>query len=261
LGKKYFMFASLILLFCGTAKAALPVGNLLDGVRPGPDGKIDVLTIFAHEDDETIEPGGTLIKLKKDPRVRLHILCLSKGEKSEAKFFLNIGEDHQASIRRRELISAATVLGADDVTHWDYADHDLNQADQAELLKRVMAVIEKTTPEIIITHDPAGITRNPDHICCSAVATKAFKQSQAQKLYYTTLPKSLYMLAGFTTQFHTRGVNPAWPTMKVDVSEELRLKKLAIYEHATQRHYTFVAISMAQAEHMKWEYFALAESK
>ena len=251
----------LIFLFAGVARPdKLPVGDLLEGVKPGPDGKIDVLTIFAHQDDETIEPGGTLIKLKKDPRVRLHILCLSMGEKSEAKFFLHITPEYQAAIRKRELISATTVLGADDVVHESYPDHFLNKADQDELLKKIMAVVEKTGPEIIITHDPAGISRNPDHICCSAVATKAFRLSKAQKLYYTTLPKSLYFLSGFLTQFHEKA-NPAWPTLKVDVSGEQKLKKLAIYEHATQRHYTFVAISMRQAERMKWEYFALAEEK
>jgi LmbE family N-acetylglucosaminyl deacetylase len=258
--RNWFALAALLLVFSLPAFAKLPEGDLLAGVKPGPDGKIDVLTIFAHQDDETIEPGGTLIKLKKDPRVRLHILCLSMGEKSEAKFFLHITPEYQAAIRKRELISATTVLGADDVVHYNYPDHFLNKADPDELLKKIMAVVEKTDPEIILTHDPAGITRNPDHICCSTFATRAFKLSKAQKLYYTTLPKSLYFLSGFTTQFHTKAT-PAWPTMKVDVSEELKLKKLAIYEHATQRHYTFVAISMFQAEHMKYEYFALAQTK
>jgi len=251
----------LIFLFAGAARPDnLPVGDLLSGVKPGPDGKIDVLAIFAHQDDETIEPGGTLIKLKKDPRVRLYILCLSKGEASEAKFFLHIQPEYMAEIRKKELLSAAAVLGADDVVHYSYPDHFLNQADQGELLKKIMVVVEKSDPEIIITHDPAGISRNPDHICCSSVATRAFRQSRAQKLYYTTLPKHLYYLSGFLTQFHEKAT-PVWPTLKVDVSGELTLKKLALYEHATQRHYTFVAISMRQAERMKYEYFALAETK
>lgn len=258
--KKHFFAVSAFILLCAQASARLPEGDLLAGVSPGPDGRIDVLAIFAHQDDETIEPGGTLIKLKKDPRVRLHILCLSKGEKSEAKFFLRISPEYQADIRKAELKSAAAVLGADEVVHFDYPDHFLNRADQAELLRKIMAVIDKAGPEIIITHDPAGITRNPDHICSSSVATRAFRQSQAQKLYYTTLPRSLYYLSALTTQFHEKA-DPVWPTMKVDISDEMKLKKLAIYEHATQRHYSFVAISMHQSEHMKYEYFALAESK
>ena len=34
-----------------SARAAVPAGSLLDGVKPGPDGKIDVVTIFPHPDD------------------------------------------------------------------------------------------------------------------------------------------------------------------------------------------------------------------
>ena len=49
------------------AAAAVPTGSLLAGVKPGPDGKTDVLLVFPHQDDETIFVGGSIMAMKKDP--------------------------------------------------------------------------------------------------------------------------------------------------------------------------------------------------
>jgi len=250
----------LLIFFSWTGFARLPEGSLLDSVKPGPDGEIHVLTVFAHEDDETIHSGGALLKLKKDPRVRLHILCLTLGDASEARYFLRLSGESLARIRMAELRSAAAVIGADEVVQFDYRDHFLKEADQAELVAKIKNVIESSGAQVVITHDPAGITRNPDHVACSAAATRAFKQSRAGRLYYTSLPRSLYWLPATFTQFHEKA-RPVYPTFKVNIRREKKLKKLAEYEHATQKHFSFVGLTMSQGELFNHEWFALAESK
>ena len=46
--KKYLSFALMLLALAvgSQAAAAVPTGSLLDGVKPGADGKINVITIF-----------------------------------------------------------------------------------------------------------------------------------------------------------------------------------------------------------------------
>ena len=80
---------------------ALPEGDLLQGVQPGPDGKINILTVFAHQDDESIYGGGAVLKAMKDPRVRLHILCMTFDQTSDAIKNLKITPDHSGKIRAK----------------------------------------------------------------------------------------------------------------------------------------------------------------
>lgn len=115
----------------------VPAGDLLAGVAAKPDGTIHVVTVLSHPDDETFYVGGTLIKLKTDPRVRLHILCATDGGKDEAKDKLHVTERRLGRIRLKELALASEVLGADEVSTFDYADRGLAQADQTVLRQRV----------------------------------------------------------------------------------------------------------------------------
>lgn len=254
--KKIAVFASVFLL-AAAAHARVPMGGLIEGIEPGPDGMIDVLTVFAHQDDETIPGGGTLIKLSKDPRVRIHIACLTLGDMSEAKDFLKITPEHLGQIRSRELETAASVLGAVEVIQLDYHDQGLEGADQEELVRKVREIIASTGAEVVVTHEPAGVTRHPDHVTCSRVATEAFSRTGAKRLYYVTLPRSLYASRYLITPFKAEA-KPVFPTLKVDIKRELKLKRMAMCAHATQRHFSLVGMVMVEIGMINREWFALA---
>ena len=103
--------ASAFLLGSQLARAAVPYCDLLARVAPGPDGKIDVLSVTAYPDDESIYAGGALVKLKKDPRVRLHVVCMTNGDASDARFFMAVSREEMARIRAKELLAATAALG------------------------------------------------------------------------------------------------------------------------------------------------------
>jgi LmbE family N-acetylglucosaminyl deacetylase len=223
-----------LLIFAWTTFAGVPEGSLVDGVRPGPDGKIDVVTMFPHQDDETIFAGGTILKLKhKNPEVRVHIVCFTLGELSAAKDRLKITPELQARIRTDELRAAATVLGADQLIQLDYHDQGLAAIGQDQLVKKCLEMMEQTGAEVVITYGPDGMSGHIDHRTLSAAVTEAFGQSRAQKLYYAALPKSLGPLYKAVNKF---GYTEA--TLKVDVRPYKKLKKLAIYEHTTQKFFS-----------------------
>jgi LmbE family N-acetylglucosaminyl deacetylase len=254
----WFLFA---LLFSVSASAAkVPEGEILDGVEPGPDGMIDILTVFAHQDDESIYGGGAVLKAMKDERVRLYILCLTLGDMSEAKDHLGISMDHLGRIRSEELETAAAVYGAQEVIQFSYHDQGLESADQERLIREIKEVIERVGAEIVITHDPPGVTLHPDHITCSRVATEAFKKSSAKVLYYPTLPGWAYRIVTGMSPFEG-DIQPATPTFRVNIKDVKKLKKMAIYAHASQMHFSDVGFSADMMLLFDYEHYTLADSK
>jgi LmbE family N-acetylglucosaminyl deacetylase len=248
-----FIIAATILVAI-SASAKTPPGDLLDGVRPGPDGKIDILTVFAHQDDEGIYGGGALLKAMNDPRVRLHILCMTFDQTSDAIKNLKITPDHSGKIRVKELESAAAVYGADEVIQFKYPSRTLPKNNPEKLINEIKDEIDRTHAEIVITHDPAGFTGHWDHVACSKLATAAFKRSNAQVLYYPTLPKDIYRIVARLSSYRTKGA-PAVPDFNVDIKDQKKMKKLACYEHASQMLFTSVGMTTDLILLMNHEYF------
>jgi N-acetylglucosamine malate deacetylase 2 len=259
--KRALLLAAALIIAAAPAFASTPTGDLLTGVKPGPDGVIDVLTIFAHQDDEAYA-GGTLLKLKLEgnPPVRLHLACLTLGDLSGAKDTLHISGDYLAKIRTGELQSAAAVFQADEVIQWDYHDQGLKGANREELVGKLRDLIAKTGAEVVITHDPSGLTRHPDHVVCAAAVTAAFPQSPAQRLYYSTYPAFIFYPVATLTIFHERAPR-AQPTVKVDVRKYLKLKGLALDEHASQMKHSFSKLDVIQDRVSPYEWFALGAEK
>ena len=245
-----------LFLAASTATGRVKAGDVLAGVQPGADGKIDVVTIFPHQDDETIFVGGTLLTVKKDPRVRTHVICLTLGELSSAKEVLKITPEEQARIRTQELQSAAAALKVDELIQLKYHDQGLAKLDQAALTQEIVDLIARTGAEVVITYGADGITGHIDHRTLSQAVTAAFPQSQAQKLFYVSLPRRLAFL--FSLYSHTR---PKPPTLAMDIRPVRKLKSLALHEHATQRDFSGKFSDLKLMGAIKHEWFTLAGEK
>jgi len=245
----------ILLLIAFSVSAKLPEGDLLAGVNPDENGRIDILLVFAHQDDESIYSGGAVLKAMKHPRVRLYILCMTFDQTSEAKDVLGITPDHIGNIRIKELETAATVYQAEAVIHFKYASHTLGEQDPEKVIEEIKEVIDKTGAEIVLTHDPAGITAHPDHIACNKFATEAFKRSDAQVLYYPVFPSWFYPV--FLRFFPNREPGePAKPDFKVNIREQKKLKRMACYAHASQMKFTSVGGVSELMLLKNYEYFS-----
>ena len=258
--KKSCLITSLIFLLSFSAQAAVPYGDLLEGVAPGPDGLIHVVTMMSHPDDESVFAGGTLIKLKKDPRVRLSLVCLTLGDASDARFFMVKSKEEMARIRTEELQAAGRELGADEVIQLSYHDQGLKPADQEKLIAELADILARTGANVVITQDPGGITRHPDHVTCSRAVTAAYRRSSASRLYYATLPRWKYLTAALTSPFFESG-KPAMPTLRVDISAELPQKRQAMLAHESQMRHSLVGLNLPQYYFSRTEYFALADAR
>jgi LmbE family N-acetylglucosaminyl deacetylase len=174
---------------------------------------LTLLAVLAHPDDETFGMGGTLA-LYARRGVSVHLICATRGEVGEvAPHFLE-GYQSIGELRENELRCAAGKLGLTGVHFLDYRDSGMpgspdNQHPQAlaaapidEVTAKVTAYIRVLRPQVVLTFDPIGGYRHPDHIAIHEATVRAFQAAgdpeqfpdegepfQPDKLYYHTFPR------------------------------------------------------------------------
>jgi N-acetyl-1-D-myo-inositol-2-amino-2-deoxy-alpha-D-glucopyranoside deacetylase len=178
-----------------------------------------LLAVLAHPDDETFGMGGTLA-LYARRGVDVYLVCGTRGEVGEMDPKLMRGFNTIAERREAELRCAAENLGLKGVYFLNYRDSGMPgspdnshpQALVAQPLEQVAAdvvhYIRLLKPQVVITFDPIGGYRHPDHIASHNATVLAFQEAgkpdyhpedlppyQPQKLYFHTMPRGLLRVA------------------------------------------------------------------
>lgn len=176
-----------------------------------------LMAVLAHPDDESFGIGGTLA-LYAQRGVAIHLVCATRGEAGDVDPHLLEGYASIAERREDELRCAARVLGLSGVHFLDYRDSGMpgspdNQHPQALINAPVEVVAQQIAhrirtlqPHIVITDDPIGGYKHPDHIAVHRATVQAFHLAgqasfadglpphQPQKLYYRVMPKNVFRL-------------------------------------------------------------------
>ena len=172
-----------------------------------------LLAVLAHPDDESFGPGGTLA-LYAQEGVAVHLICATRGEVGEIPPEMQLNAEETARLREEELRCAAAQLGLTAVHILGYRDSGMSgssdnshpdalaAAPMAEVAGKVAHLMRQIRPQVVITHDPIGGYRHPDHIAIHKAAVEAFNsvreetegastplKSRLQKLYYHTFPR------------------------------------------------------------------------
>jgi N-acetyl-1-D-myo-inositol-2-amino-2-deoxy-alpha-D-glucopyranoside deacetylase len=193
----------------------------LSPVTCGGGKKPVLLTVLAHPDDETFGTGGTLA-LYARRGVDVHLVCATRGEVGEMDpallgNFTTIGDKREAELR-----CAAGTLGLAGVYFLGYRDSGMpgspdNQHPQALVAQPIDKVAAKVAhyirllkPQVVITFDPIGGYRHPDHIAIHNATVKAFYAAgdasaypdpdglaafSPEKLYFHTMPHGYLKVA------------------------------------------------------------------
>ncbi|MEF3273131.1 MAG: PIG-L family deacetylase [Chloroflexus sp.] len=182
------------------------------------DVRPTLLAIFAHPDDESFGPGGTLARYAWSG-VAVHLICATGGEEGTVDPALLNGYDSVAALRRAELLRAAEALGLSSVTLLGYRDSGMpgtaanrhpaaliNQP-REQVVEQLVRHLRRLRPQVVITFDPIGGYRHPDHIAIHEATVAAFHAAgdphafpaagpayTPQKLYYTTFSRRLLRL-------------------------------------------------------------------
>jgi LmbE family N-acetylglucosaminyl deacetylase len=236
--------------------------------------KQTILAVLAHPDDESFGMGGTLA-LYASRGVDVHLVCATRGEVGDVAPELLKGFRSIAELRESELRCAAGILGLKGVHFLDYRDSGMpgsldNQHPRAlaaqsldEVAANVVCYIRELKPQVVLTFDPIGGYRHPDHIAIQRATVRAFEQAAnpefapgdlpvhaPEKLFFHIFPKGflkfavklLPLIGKDPHKFGTNGdiditmiAEVDYPTnARIDIRSVLKKKEQAGACHASQ---------------------------
>ncbi len=231
--------------------------------------KPTLLAVFAHPDDESFGPGGTLAKYAAEG-CNVHVVIATDGSAGSVEDEgYTAGEESLSQVRSTELSNAAVELGVTTIWSLPYHDSGMRGAPENEypealiqqpiehLTAEISEYITRLEPQVLVTHDPFGGYGHPDHVRCCEATTAAFYKVRSQggiaapqKLYYTAFDKRMLKL--IVRVMPLFGQDPTaigrnkdidlveisqWDTpvhANIDVSQYLTQKSSASRAHASQ---------------------------
>jgi len=259
------------------------------------NNKLTLLAVHAHPDDESISTGGILAKYSANG----FRTALAYGTAGEAGDILNPqfvapkpGLDIK-EIRAIELAAAVKVLTVGSVYFLEYRDSGMAgspenhhpqafaRADIRQATARLVEIIRRVRPQVIVTYNEKGTYLHPDHIMANRVTLRAFQASgdshyeigealepwQPAKLYYTAIPRErlrrvyrIVMERGEEPGFDPEVIGTPEDKIStvVDVREYLSQKLEALNCHQSQMNPNSVIRRMSEElrkEVMGYEHF------
>jgi N-acetyl-1-D-myo-inositol-2-amino-2-deoxy-alpha-D-glucopyranoside deacetylase len=183
-----------------------------------------MLSVLAHPDDESFGMGGTLA-LYARRGASVYLVCATRGEVGDVDAEHMNGYKTAGEAREAELRCAAGKLGLAGVYFLGYRDSGMpgspdNHHPQAlaaapleEAAAKVVHYIRLLKPQVVLTFDPIGGYRHPDHIAIHNATVRAFEAAgdpgwqppapltedlppyRAQKLYFHTMSRRFIRVA------------------------------------------------------------------
>ncbi|MGH3905210.1 MAG: PIG-L family deacetylase [Pseudonocardiaceae bacterium] len=257
-----------------------------------------LLAIHAHPDDESITTGGLLARCA-DAGVRTRLVTCTDGRYGPVNpgLGLTLTPDELAEVRRKELGTAAKVLGVAELDWLGYHDSGMmgspnNQRSQAfwaeplqKLVERVVRILRHFRPHMLVTYDSFGCTGHPDHIQAHRIALLAVEGAAEPHLFpdtgapwavshvfYPVFPMSAMerfideeLRTGRPHPFDGRSsaeINYTRPdvmvTHEVDIGEVYERKRMALHAHRTQVGSHYPQLYRAALARREHEHFRLA---
>ena len=147
-----------------------------------------ILAVLAHPDDESFGLGGTLA-MYAQKGIDTYYVCATRGEAGTVDEKYLKGFKDIAELRTAELMRAAKHLGLKGVFFLGYRDSDMpgsenNKHPDAqvahpidEVAGRIVKYIRDLKADIVLTHDPIGGYKHPDHIHLHKATKLAFEKA------------------------------------------------------------------------------------
>jgi N-acetyl-1-D-myo-inositol-2-amino-2-deoxy-alpha-D-glucopyranoside deacetylase len=179
-------------------------------------GKRTILAVLAHPDDESFGMGGTLA-LYASRGADVYLVCATRGEVGTVDPEHLEGFGSTAELRESELRCAAEHLGLKQVYFLDYRDSGMPGSEDnrhpdaqvnhpvEEVAVKVLRYIRELEPDVVLTFDPIGGYRHPDHIHIHNATVLAFDHAadpsyhpeagapfRPSALYFHTIPRGLF---------------------------------------------------------------------
>ena len=222
---------------------------------------ITLMAVHAHPDDEVVFTGGTLL-LYHRRGVRTVLVTATGGEEGEIHdpdLDPEEARPRLGDIRHKELLRAVEILELDHLEMLGYRDsgmastdanahpENFHNADREEATRRLVRLVRRYRPHILITYDENGAYGHPDHIACNVLTRAAFEQAgdpayapelgepwEPKKLYYTHWAEENWSKA--RDMLKERGLKSPWDDeeQQADPDPEHQSDEEGLIEHAEE---------------------------
>ena len=130
---------------------------------------MNILVVAAHPDDEILGCGASIAKWVKNGD-EVNVLIMAEGITSRDKTRNLDSRSEELSDLKKSALNAGEILGVKSVQLLSYPDNRMDSVDLLDIVKDIEAHIQKTKPQVVITHHPSDL--NIDHqITCQATLT------------------------------------------------------------------------------------------
>jgi mycothiol conjugate amidase Mca len=239
--------------------------------------QLTLMIVHAHPDDEVFSTGGVLSKYGEQGIHTVLVTCTDGAEGEVVDPTMNAEEvkPRLGQVRKAELEAAIKVLGIGSLEFLGYRDSgmvgkDSNQnpacfhmADPEEATERLVRLVRKYRPQVLVSYDEKGSYGHPDHIKAHQITWPAYDAAgdafrfpaagpawQPSKLYicgrssrqtdrWRTLAEELdldipWLRAPRDVNEPPRGIPAELVTTIVDVAAYAPRKRAALACHRTQ---------------------------
>jgi len=214
-----------------------------------------ILGIFAHPDDESFGPAGTLAYYASMGH-RVGLVTMTRGEAGSLGISKELEPAELARRRSEELSCAATVLGIQYLQLFDLPDKKLSNVPDETGREMILAEINQFRPDLIITFHQNGISGHPDHKTVTRWVMDSVNQLKyCPALFFYGIPVE------YAEMIPNRQMYPLQPreiTHRIDVSSVFQQRRKALECHKTQEELwkIFQSLPVDFETFSQWEYFS-----
>ena len=156
-----------------------------------------ILAVYAHPDDET-SSAGALMAMYAAQGVDVHVITATRGELGTlGTGGVVIEREDLPGVREAEMRSVLEHYGVhNEPVFLDYRDQELKLADPEEVVEKILAVMQRVRPDVVLTFGPQGISKHDDHVAIHETAVRAFHRYRTSdgvepRLLYTAIPREM----------------------------------------------------------------------
>jgi LmbE family N-acetylglucosaminyl deacetylase len=192
-----------------------------------------ILVILAHPDDPDFFCGAMLSRWCQQGH-EVHYCLLTKGQKGGQD--VNINPDQLGELRVLEQEAAAKELGVKSVEFLDYVDGEV--IPDLAMRKKIVRVIRKWKPEILVTCDPLNLFPNdshinhPDHRAAGQVVVDAAFPASGSAMFFPELIRDENLAPHSVEEIWLSATSAE--NISVDLTDYFDSKLRAIYCHRSQ---------------------------
>ena len=190
-----------------------------------------LLAVFAHPDDETFRPGGTLALLARHG-MHVEVLTFTHGEAGSCGDPPLCTFEELPIVRERELQCACDALGIQPPRLLGFSDGHLAEANSEAMVAQILSVADKLKPQVLLSFGQDGLSGHPDHIAAGQWAEEAFRRVEGVAALYTVAVSR--SLAQELNMQQVHSVPDETIALNVDISSVWETKLAAMHCHATQ---------------------------